>query len=63
MVPMTVGSVTRGVTLIIENTQSLAADQVSKFQQANTTYCLIKAIHLDAIKNSDIDHHANLLSN
>ena len=37
MVPMTVGSVTRGVTVIIENTQSLAADQVSKFENANTS--------------------------
>ena len=57
MVPMTVGSVTRGVTLIIENTQSLAADQVLKFQQANSTYGPIKAFHLDTIKNLDnIDH-------
>ena len=63
MVPMAVGSITRGVTLIIDNTQSLAAYQVSKFQQANTTYGPIKAFHLDAIKNSDIDHHANLLLN
>ena len=34
MVPMTVGAVTCGVTLIIENTQSLAADQVSKFKES-----------------------------
>ena len=31
MVLMTVGVVMCGITLIIENTQSLAADQVSKF--------------------------------
>ena len=42
MAPMTVGSVTRGITLIIENTQSLAADQVSKYDQANTTHGPIK---------------------
>ena len=53
MVPMTVGSVTRGVTLIIENTQSLAADQVSKYNQANNSYGPIKAFHLDAIKTTD----------
>ena len=43
MVPMTVGSVTRGVTLSIENTQPLAADQVSKFRNVNSNYGPIKA--------------------
>ena len=36
MVPMTVGSVTCDVTLIIEITQSLAADQVPKFKSSNS---------------------------
>ena len=47
------GSVTRGVTLVIENTQSQAADQVSKFENANTSYGPIKAFQLDSIKDND----------
>ena len=51
MVPMTVGITTCGVTLIIENTQSLSADQVSKFDVANTAYGPVKANQLDSIKD------------
>ena len=53
MVPMTVGITTCGVTLIIENTQSLSADQVSKFDVANTAYGPVKAFHLDSIKDDN----------
>ena len=57
MVPMTFGSVTRGVTLIIENTQSLAADQVSKFRNSSSRYGPIKAYQLDSIRfQSDVDN-------
>ena len=50
MVPMTVGITTCGVTLIIENTQSLSADQVSKYDIANTAYGPVKAFQLDSYK-------------
>ena len=57
MVPMTVGSATRGVTLIIENIQSLTAEQASKFRNANTSYGPIKACQLDSIRlQSDVDN-------
>ena len=49
-VPQTVGAVTRGVTLIIENTLSLSADQHAKIKQANTTHGPVKAFHLDSIR-------------
>ena len=54
MVPMTVGITTCGVTLIIENTQSLSADQVSKFDVANNTYGPVKAFQLDTIKDDNM---------
>ena len=47
MAPMTVGAVTCGVTLIIENTQSLAVDQVLKFNNANSHHGPIDAFQLD----------------
>ena len=50
-VPQTVGAVTRGVTLIIENTLSLSADQHSKIKNANTAYGPVKAFHLDSIRS------------
>ena len=50
MVPMTFGSVSRGVTLIIENTLSLSADQVSKFRFSSSKYGPIKAYQLDSVK-------------
>ena len=50
-VPQTVGSVTCGVTLIIENTLSLSADQHSKIHNANTTHGPVKAFHLDSIRS------------
>ena len=49
-VPQTVGAVTRGVTLVIENTLSLSADQHSKIKSANTAHGPIKAFHLDSIR-------------
>ena len=54
---MTVGSVTCGVILIIENTQALSADQVSKFNDVNRTFGPVEAFQLDSIKSqSDADH-------
>ena len=49
-VPQTVGAVTRGVTLIIENTLSLSADQHAKIKEANTAHGPVKAFHLDSIR-------------
>ena len=63
MVPMTVGSVTRGVILIIENTQALSADQVSKFDDVNRTFGPVEAFHLDSIKSqTDADHLCTYLT-
>ena len=59
MVPMTVGITTCGVSLIIENTQSLSADQVSKFDVANTAYGPVKAFHLDSIKDNNAAESLN----
>ena len=64
MVPMTVGCVTCGVTLVLENTQSLAADQVSKFKTPNTIHGPIKAFELDRYKNeNDINQLCRFLLN
>jgi len=49
-VPQTVGTVTCGVTLVIENTLSLSADQHSKIKNANPGHGPIKAFHLDSIR-------------
>ena len=49
-VPQTVGAVTRGITLIIESTLSLSADQHSKINSANTANGPVKAFHLDSIR-------------
>ena len=54
MVSMTVGITTCGVTLIIENTQSLSADQMSKFDIANAAYGPVKAFQLDSIKDDNV---------
>ena len=59
-VPQTVGCVTRGITLIIENTLSLSADQHSKIDKANTAYGTIKAFHLDSIRTK---HNQDMVSN
>ena len=62
-VPQTVGAVTRGVTLIIENTLSLSADQHSKIKSANTAHGPIKAFHLDSIRTKRNEEKAsNLLT-
>ena len=45
--PQAIGVVTRGVTLIIESTLSLSADQHSKMKQANARHSPIKSFHLD----------------
>jgi superfamily II DNA helicase RecQ len=50
-VPQTVGAVTCGVTLIIENTLSLSADQHSKIKHANPGHGAIKSFHLDSIRS------------
>ena len=49
-VPQAVGTVTCGVTLVIENTLSLSADQHSKIKNANSGHGPIKAFHLDSIR-------------
>ena len=51
MVPMTAGSVTCGVIFIIENTQALSADQVSKYADVNREFGPVEAFQLDIIKN------------
>ena len=51
MVPMTVGNVTCGVILIIENTQALSADQVSKYTGVNRAFGPVEAFQLDIIKS------------
>ena len=53
-VPQTVGVVTRGVTLIIENTLSLSADQKSKVKKASDVNGPVRAFHLDSIKRSNV---------
>ena len=61
-VPQTVGSVTCGVTLIIENTLSLSADQHSKIKNANTAHGPVKAFHLDSIRSKkNQDSLSNML--
>ena len=63
-VPQTVGAVTRGITLIIENTLSLSADQHAKIKNANTTHGPVKAFHLDSIRTKrNQDKLSNLLHN
>ena len=49
-VAQTVGSVECGVTLVIEATLALAADQRSKVAQARNTYGPVLAYQLDSIK-------------
>ena len=62
-VPQTVGAVTRGVSLIIENTLSLSADQHSKIKSANTAHGPVKAFHLDLIRTKrNKDKVSNLLT-
>ena len=53
-VPQTVGVVTRGVTLIIENTLSLSADQQSKIKRASDVNGPVRAFHLDSIKRQNV---------
>ena len=48
-VPQTVGTVTCGVTLVIENTLSLSADQHSKIKNAIPGHGPIKVLHLNSI--------------
>ena len=61
-VPQTVGAVTCGVTLIIENTLSLSADQHSKIKSANKAHGPIKAFHIDSIRTkTKQDNLANML--
>ena len=62
-VPQTVGVVTRGVTLIIENTLSLSADQKSKVNRASNVNGIVKAFHLDSVKRaSSITRLCNFLT-
>ena len=49
-VAQTVGSVECGITLVIEATLALAADQRSKVAQARNTYGPVLAYQLDSIK-------------
>ena len=53
-VAQTVGSVECGVTLVIEATLALAADQRSKVAQARNTYGPVLAYQLDSIKNTHL---------
>ena len=52
-VPQTVGVITCGVTLVIENTLSLGADQRSKFKNASQHNGPITAYQLDSIMDKD----------
>ena len=61
-VPQTVGAVTCGITLIIESTLSLSADQHSKIKSANSAHGPIKAFHIDSIRTKiNEDKLANML--
>ena len=51
MVPMTIGTVTHGVILIIKNTQVLLADQVGKYANVNKAFGPVEAFQLDTIKS------------
>ena len=53
MVPQTVGVVTCGVTLVIENTLSLGVNQSSKFKNAHQDNGLVTAYQLDSIVDKD----------
>lgn len=55
-VPQTVGVVNGGVTVVVEQTLALGADQCSKISQSKsstTDNISVKAIHLDAIKDDE----------
>jgi len=52
-VPKTVGVVTCGITLVIENTLSLGADQCSKFEKAVQDHGPVQSFQLDALKTED----------
>lgn len=52
LIPMTFRVISRGVTLIIENTLSLASDQKSKFEHMNEHYGAVHAFQLDAVKST-----------
>ena len=52
--PITIGIINCGVYLIIENTQSLSADQVRKYNITNAAYCPVKVIQLDSIKTEEL---------
>ena len=61
-VPQTVGVVTCGVTMILENTLSLGADQQSKLRHANQDHGPIHAFQLDSLKTkSEINSLKDLL--
>ena len=61
-VPQTVGAVTCGITLIIETTLSLSADQHSKIKSANSSHGSIEAFHIDSIRAKiNEDKLANML--
>ena len=47
LVPHAIGSVTRGVTLTIENDFYFSTDQYAKIKQAKTMHGPIKDFHLD----------------
>ena len=52
-VPQTVSVVTCGITLVIENTLSLGADQCSKFEKAVQNHGPVQEFQLDALKTED----------
>ena len=51
VVAMTIGNITCRVILIIENTQALSANQVSKSTNTIRAYRLVKAFQLVTIKS------------
>ena len=52
--PTTVGVANCGVSLIIENTQSLSTGQVRKCDVANTAHGPVKAMQLDSTKTEEL---------
>ena len=54
MVPLTTGVVSKGVTLVIENTLALSSDRISKFDNNNSDkYHQVEAFQLDSIKSAE----------
>ena len=52
-VMQTLATIKCGVTIVIENTLSLSADQIMKIRSASQSYGIVQGVHLDSIKRDD----------